>query len=93
MNDSKNNLQPLKEITYQNIFLIEELMESLYSWQQPLELIQLFFNDKKRPVNKKKIIRAYCAQSQIFHVFYSDYIQTLKEIELSLNELKKRRKV
>lgn len=68
-------------------------MEQLKSWQEPLGVLEKFFSDKKRPVNKQKIIRDYHACSLLFHVFLTDFGSSLEKLELQIGDLKTRRKV
>lgn len=57
--------QPIKSISYQYIYSLHDLLEQLNSWQNALNLLNDFFSDKQRPVNKKKIVSDYYACSQI----------------------------
>lgn len=88
-----SNKQPVKEISYQDIFGLGDTLEQLKSWQEPLGVLEKFFSDKKRPVNKQKIIRDYHACSLLFHVFLTDLGSSLEKLELQIGDLKTRRKV
>lgn len=85
--------QPVKEISYQDIYGLGDTLEQLKSWQEPLGVLEKFFSDKKRPVNKQKIIRDYHACSLLFHVFLTDLGSSLEKLELQIGDLKTRRKV
>lgn len=88
-----SNKQPVKEISYQDIYGLGDTLEQLKSWQEPLCVLEKFFSDKKRPVNKQKIIRDYHACSLLFHVFLTDLGSSLEKLELQIGDLKTRRKV
>ena len=88
-----SNKQPVKEISYQDIYGLGDTLEQLKSWQEPLGVLEKFFSDKKRPVNKQKIIRDYHACSLLFHVFLTDLGSSLEKLELQIDDLKTRRKV
>jgi hypothetical protein len=88
-----SNKQPVKEISYQDIYGLGDTLEQLKSWQEPLGVLEKFFSDKKRPVNKQKIIRDYHACSLFFHVFLTDLGSSLEKLELQIDDLKTRRKV
>lgn len=89
---SKNN-QPIKMINHQEIYSLFDMLEQLNSWQNALNLLNDFFSDKQRPVNKKKIASDYYACSQIFSSFYNDFSQTLPKIEKQLDELRQKEKI
>jgi len=88
-----SNKQPVKEISYQDIYGLGDTLEQLKSWQEPLGVLEKFFSDKKRSVNKQKIIRDYHACSLLFHVFLTDLGSSLEKPELQIGDLKTRRKV
>ncbi|MGM0200692.1 hypothetical protein [Enterococcus sp. AZ149] len=88
-----SNKQPVKEISYQDMYRLGDTLEQLKSWQEPLGVLEKFFSDKKRPVNKQKIIRDYHACSLLFHVFLTDLGSSLEKLELQIDDLKTRRKV
>ncbi|MFW8576982.1 hypothetical protein ACOJBY_09200 [Enterococcus entomosocium] len=87
-----SNKQPVKEISYQDIYGLGDTLEQLKSWQEPLGVLEKFFSDKKRPVNKQKIIRDYHACSLLFHVFLTDLCSSLEKLELQIGDLKTRSK-
>lgn len=88
-----SNKQPVKEISYQDIYGLGDTLEQLKSWQEPLCVLEKFFSDKKRLANKQKIIRDYHACSLLFHVFLTDFVSSLEKLELQIGDLKTRRKV
>lgn len=87
-----SNKQPVKEISYQDIYGLGDTLEQLKSWQEPLGVLEKFFSDKKRPMNKQKIIRDYRACSLLFHVFLTDLGSSLEKQELQIGDLKTRSK-
>ncbi|MFP8918233.1 hypothetical protein ACLI5Y_15635 [Enterococcus innesii] len=88
-----SNKQPVKEISYQDMYRLGDTLEQLRSWQEPLCVLEKFFSDKKRPANKQKIIRDYHAYSLLFNVFLTDFGSSLEKMERQIGELKTRRKV
>ncbi|MGG5342505.1 hypothetical protein [Enterococcus sp. AZ192] len=89
-NDKK---QPIKSISHQDIYSLHDLLEQLNSWQNALNLLNDFFSDKQRPVNKKKIASDYYACSQIFSSFHNDFSQTLPKIKKQIDELRQKEKI
>jgi hypothetical protein len=87
-----SNKQPVKEISYQDIYGLGDTLEQLKSWQEPLGVLEKFFSDKKRPMNKQKIIPDYRACSLLFHVFLTDLGSSLEKLELQIGDLKTRSK-
>ncbi|OQO83430.1 hypothetical protein BH739_16195 [Enterococcus casseliflavus] len=88
-----SNKQPVKEISYQDMYRLGDTLEQLRSWQEPLCVLEKFFSDKKRPANKQKIFRDYHACSLLFNVFLTDFGSSLEKMERQIGELKTRRKV
>ncbi|MEI5990476.1 hypothetical protein A5881_001969 [Enterococcus termitis] len=87
------NNQPIKMINHQEIYSLFDMLEQLNSWQNALNLLDDFFSDKQRPVNKKKIARDYYACSQIFSSFHNDFSQTLPKIKKQIDELRQKEKI
>lgn len=87
------NKQPIKEISHQDIYEVYDVWEQLQSWQEVLPVLEKFFEDTDRPVNKQQIARKYYACSQIFTVFYLDFSQSMKKMEKQLLELRSKKKV
>lgn len=87
------NKQPIKEISHQNIYALYDIWEQLQSWQEVLPVLENFFDDKNRPINKQQIARKYYACSQIFMLFYQDFSQTIQKMEKQLLELRSKKKV
>lgn len=85
--------QPIKNISHQDIYSLYDLLEQLNSWQGALTLLNDFFSDKQRPVNKKKIASDYYSCSQIFSAFHHDFSQLLPKIESQIKELRQKEKV
>lgn len=87
------NKQPIKEISHQDIYAVYDVWEQLQSWQEVLPILETFFEDRKRPVDKQKIARKYYACSQIFTVFYKDFSQSMQKMEKQLLELRGKKKI
>ncbi|MBO0468821.1 hypothetical protein JZO73_15060 [Enterococcus plantarum] len=87
------NKQPIKEISHQDIYALYEVWEQLHSWQEVLSVLEKFFEDKDRPVNKQQIARKYYTCSQVFMLFYLDFNQTMRKMEKQLLELRNKKKV
>lgn len=88
-----SNKQPVKEISYQDMYGLGDTLEQLKSWQESLCVLEKFFSDKKRPVNKQKIAQDYHACSLLFNVFYVDFGNSIQKMEIQIGDLKSRRKV
>ncbi|MGM0219165.1 hypothetical protein [Enterococcus sp. AZ126] len=67
------NNQPIKMVSYQEVYSLHDLLEQLNSWERTLKLLNEFFSDQKRPFNKKKIANEYYACSQILAIFHKDF--------------------
>jgi len=65
--------QNLKAVTYQDIIELRDFMEKMASWQEPLAILDHFFQFRSGPINKKRIVKEYYARAQMFHAFYEDY--------------------
>ena len=92
MSHTKNN-QPIKEITHQDIYKLQDTWEQLQSWHEVLSMLEEFFEDETRPVNKQKLVRKYYASSKVFRVFHKDFNQTMERMEKQIVELRCRKKV
>ena len=93
LNIKNNKNQPIKSISHQDIYTLHDLLEQLNSWKSALNLLNEFFSDKQRPVNKKKIASNYYACSQIFSAFHNDFSQALQEMEQQITALRQKEKV
>ncbi|EOI06923.1 hypothetical protein UAY_00265 [Enterococcus moraviensis ATCC BAA-383] len=87
------NKQLIKEISHQDIYALYDVCEQLQSWQEVLSVLEKFFKDENRPVNKQQIARKYYACSQVFMLFYLDFKQTMQKMEKQLLELRSKKKV
>lgn len=87
------NKQPIKEISHQDIYSLYDSWEQLQSWQEVLPILETFFKDENRPINKQQIARKYYACSQIFTVFYVDFSQSMQKMEKQLLELRSKKKL
>ncbi|HLQ40120.1 MAG TPA: hypothetical protein VK118_04075 [Tetragenococcus sp.] len=82
------NRPPLKKVTHQEIYALYNTVEQLSSWNEPLKLLENFFSDQNRPVNKQRIAKQYYAQSKIFMAFLSDYQILVEKMEQQITLLK-----
>lgn len=89
---TKNN-QPIKAITQQDIYAAKETLEKLQSWTSALEILDKFFKHKEEPLNKKKVVKEYHASSQIFDVFFADFLTHTNILENQLEELRARERI
>ncbi|WP_339101891.1 hypothetical protein [Candidatus Enterococcus clewellii] len=87
------NEQPIKSVSQQDIHSLVDLLTQLKSWTAPLKLIENYFSDESRPVNKQKLANEYYAYSKIFKAFHCDLDHIIEQSETQLNELKSRRKM
>lgn len=87
------NNQPIKRVSHQEVYSLHDMLEQLNSWNSALKLLNEFFSDQKRPVNKKKIANEYHACSQIFATFHKDFSQTLQKMESQIIILRGKEKI
>jgi hypothetical protein len=87
------NNQPLKQITYQNIYQLKELSERLDSWIKPLSGVHEFFSDREIPLNKKKVMREFHANAVIFTAFYQQFSNLVSSVEKQIDELASKEKL
>ena len=59
----------------------------MQSWKEVLELIKDFFDNEAVPLNKKKIMREFHAQTQIFQVFYESFLLSTDSLEKKIDKL------
>ncbi|MDT2052333.1 hypothetical protein P7G42_08840 [Enterococcus faecalis] len=89
---TKNN-QPIKEITHQDMYLLNEVFDQLHSRKEVLAIINRFSDNRKIPLNKKKIMKEFHSSSYIFNAFYQDFLANTTTLEQQIEELKNRPKV
>ena len=89
---TKNN-QPIKEITQQDIHELKDYLEQLASWQEPLKQMHTFFDNQAIPLNKKKIMREFHAQSRVFNTFYQNFVLSMDTLKLKVDKLEEKKKV
>ncbi|MCB5953973.1 hypothetical protein [Enterococcus sp. CWB-B31] len=87
------NKQPVKIISHQDIYLLSDTFEQLISWNEPLNLLENYFSDKDRPVNKQKLAKQYYAYSKLFNVFYTDFKHLLETMDKQISELRSKEKL
>lgn len=80
-NKAIKDKQAVKKITHQGIYSLYDLVEQLNSWKEPLKLLENFFGDKKRPVNKQLLAKKYYAQAKIFNAFFADFHELTNKID------------
>ncbi|MGF1919302.1 hypothetical protein [Enterococcus faecalis] len=85
--------QPIKKISHQDIYALYDLLEQLTSWNVPLKLIERYFNESERPLNKQKLAKQYYAYSKIFQAFYSDFQELSTNMEEQVIELRQKEKL
>lgn len=88
---TKNN-QPIKEICYQDMYLLNDTFDRLDSWKEVLAIINNFFNNRGIPLNKKKIMKEFHSSSYIFNAFYQDFLTSTATLEEQIEVLKTRPK-
>ena len=89
----KKELHTLKAIPYQDITDLQDLLDRLESWQEPLAVLDLFFQFRTGPINKKKVIKEYYACGHLFHVFFTEFIPLLEAEQAKIAKLDRERKV
>lgn len=89
---TKNN-QPIKEICYQDMYLLNDTFDQIYSWREVLAILNNFFNNRGVvPLNKKKIMKEFHSSSYIFNAFYQDFLTSTATLERQIEDLKNRPK-
>lgn len=61
-----NNKQPIKRVSYQDMYAMKDTLEQLESWTDILTVVDKHFSNRKLPLDKKKIARDYYSLSQIY---------------------------
>lgn len=88
-----NNKQPIKQVSYQDMYEMKNTLEQLDSWTEILEIVDKYFANRKLPLDKKKITRDYHSLSQIFGSFMDDFSTCIDRLETQLDQLTKKEKV
>lgn len=89
---TKNN-QPIKAISYQELYLMKDTLEQLQSWTAVLELLDEFFANKQIPLDKKKIIKEFHSLSLIYGKFMDDFSICTDDLENQVEKLMAKEKV
>lgn len=87
------NKQPIKEISYQDMYRLTDTINQIDSWKETLSVLNNFFANRGIPLNKKKIIKEFHASSYIFTAFYEDFLVRSATLEKQIEELKTKSKV
>ncbi|MCA5014409.1 MULTISPECIES: hypothetical protein [unclassified Enterococcus] len=87
------NDQPIKEISYQDMHHLNDTIDQINSWKETLSLLNDFFENKGVPLNKKRIIREFHANSYVFAAFYEDFLVRIAALEKQVEVLKAKSKV
>ena len=88
-----NNKQPIKQVSYQDVYAMKDTLEQLESWTDILMFVDKHFANRKLPLDKKKIARDYYSLSQIFGAFMDDFSICIDRLETQLDQLMKKEKV
>ncbi|WP_430598157.1 hypothetical protein [Enterococcus sp. AZ177] len=89
----KNELHILKAIPYQDITDLQDLLDHFDSWQEPLAVLDHFFQFRTGPINKKKVIKEYYACGHLFHAFFTEFIRLVEAEQIKIKKLDRERKV
>ncbi|ALS37702.1 hypothetical protein ABID30_001690 [Enterococcus rotai] len=89
----KKELHNLKAIPYQDITDLQDLLDHLQSWQEPLAVLDHFFQFRTGPINKKKVIKEYYASGHLFHAFFTEFIRLMEAEQAKIEKLDRERKV
>ncbi|MDZ5757107.1 hypothetical protein RAK27_00375 [Carnobacterium maltaromaticum] len=87
------NKQPIKAISYQDLYLMKETLKQLQSWTAILELLDEFFANKQLPLDKKKIIKEFHSLSRIYGMFMDDFSIHTDNLENQLEKLIMKEKI
>jgi hypothetical protein len=88
-----SNNQPIKQVSYQDMYAMKDTLEQLESWTKILEIVDIHFANRKLPLDKKKIVKEYYSISQIFGTFMNDYSTCINRLETQLDQLMKKEKI
>ncbi|ELZ4686805.1 hypothetical protein UL357_002606 [Enterococcus faecalis] len=88
-----NNKQPIKQVSYQDMYAMKDTLEQLESWTDILMVVDKHFANRKLPLDKKEIARDYYSLSQIFGLFMDDFSTCINRLETQLDQLMKKEKV
>lgn len=89
----RENKQPIKSVTKQDIDKLKNSLEQLTSWKEPLKLVNGFFENQTIPLNKKKIMRGFHAQAKVFNLFYRNFQLSMTDLEEQVTELERKEKI
>ncbi|WP_271498057.1 hypothetical protein [Enterococcus sp. 5H] len=89
----KKEGQSLKVIPYQDITDLQHTLDRLQSWEEPLAVLDHFFQFRKGPINKKKVVKEYYACGHLFHAFFEEFIRLMGIEEDKVRKLDEERKV
>lgn len=87
------NKQPIKSVTKQDIDKLKNSLEQLASWEDPLKLVNGFFENQTIPLNKKKIMREFHAQARVFNLFYKNFQLSMIDLEEQVTTLERKEKI
>ncbi|MGL4695740.1 hypothetical protein [Enterococcus larvae] len=87
------NKQSIKKISHQDIYALYDLLEQLTSWNEPLQLLECYFNESERPLNKQKVVKKYYAYSKLFNAFYSDFQELAGKMKMQVIDLRQKEKL
>lgn len=90
MNKEAHNL---KAVPYQTVNDLQELLDRLQSWQEPLALLDHFFQFRTGPINKKRVVKEYYACGHLFHAFYGEFHRLMEQEEAKVGQLDREKKV
>ena len=68
-------------------------MDRLESWQEPLAVLDQFFQSLSSLISKKKVIKEYYASGHLFHAFFTEFIRLPEAEQRKIEKLDHERKV
>ncbi|PZL70929.1 hypothetical protein CI088_13670 [Enterococcus plantarum] len=86
------NSEPIKEVTYHDIYVVKDYLKQLASWKESLCLMKNFFDNQAIPLNKK-IMREFHAQARVFNIFYANFVMSMDTLEKKVEKLVEKEKV
>ncbi|EOL46357.1 hypothetical protein [Enterococcus caccae] len=89
----KKEGQSLKMIPYQDITDLQHTLDRLQSWEEPLAVLDHFFQFRKGPINKKQVVKEYYACGHLFHAFFEEFLRLMAIEEVKVRKLDGERKV
>lgn len=85
--------QPVKEITYQDVFYLGEELKKLSSWQKTLKGVVTFFSEVENSLKEETKVNQFRLHTKQFLMFYQQFLETMQSMEKKIEKIKRMEKV